>query len=90
MYMIRQTPQRANSRVRFPFAGNRTEDDIERVVAQEPFCWGAMIGQLAFALSILAILAVPGPTNTLLMTSGVSIGFRRSLRLVYRQNYRDI
>jgi threonine/homoserine/homoserine lactone efflux protein len=66
----------------FPFAGNRTEDDIERVVAQEPFCWGAMIGQLAFALSILAILAVPGPTNTLLMTSGVSIGFRRSLRLV--------
>jgi threonine/homoserine/homoserine lactone efflux protein len=40
-----------------------------------------MIGLVTVVLSILAILSVPGPTNTLLMTSGASIGFRRSLPL---------
>jgi threonine/homoserine/homoserine lactone efflux protein len=37
---------------------------------------------LAFALSVLALLAVPGPTNTLLAGAGASGGARRSLRLL--------
>ncbi|MCX5515014.1 hypothetical protein C3941_11720 [Kaistia algarum] len=37
---------------------------------------------LAFALAVLALLAVPGPTNTLLAASGATAGFRRSLRLL--------
>jgi threonine/homoserine/homoserine lactone efflux protein len=37
---------------------------------------------LLFALTVLTILGTPGPTNTLLATSGAAAGFRASLRLV--------
>lgn len=35
-----------------------------------------------FALTVLAILWTPGPTNTLLATAGGTIGFRKAARLV--------
>ncbi|WP_181707317.1 LysE family translocator [Chthonobacter rhizosphaerae] len=41
-----------------------------------------MTDLVPFALAVLALLATPGPTNTLIAASGASVGFRRSLRLV--------
>lgn len=41
-----------------------------------------MVDILAFTLAALALLAAPGPTNTLLATSGASAGGVRSLSLV--------
>ena len=35
-----------------------------------------------FALTVLAILATPGPTNTLLTTAGATSGIRRALPLI--------
>lgn len=41
-----------------------------------------MTNPVLFALTVLALLATPGPTNTLLATVGASTGFRASLPLV--------
>ena len=41
-----------------------------------------MENPIVFALTVLAILATPGPTNTLLATAGAANGWRRSLPLV--------
>jgi threonine/homoserine/homoserine lactone efflux protein len=41
-----------------------------------------MTEMLAFVLAVIALLAVPGPTNTLLAASGAAIGLRPSLRLI--------
>lgn len=40
-----------------------------------------MTDPLAFLLACAAVLFVPGPTNTLLATSGAACGFKRSLML---------
>lgn len=41
-----------------------------------------MTDPVAFLLAVVALLATPGPTNTLLAASGAAAGLARSLRLV--------
>jgi len=41
-----------------------------------------MTNYLYFALAVLAVLATPGPTNTLLATSGATVGLYRSAPLL--------
>ncbi len=41
-----------------------------------------MIDPLAFVASVLALLALPGPTNTLLATAGGLVGTQRAVRLI--------
>ncbi|MBY0248810.1 MAG: LysE family translocator [Nitrospiraceae bacterium] len=38
--------------------------------------------QALFALEVFGVLAIPGPTNSLLFVSGVSRGFQASLKLI--------
>jgi threonine/homoserine/homoserine lactone efflux protein len=42
----------------------------------------ALTHPIPFALAVLALLVVPGPTNTLLAGSGAALGVPRSLRLL--------
>lgn len=41
-----------------------------------------MTDPLAFLSAVLTLLALPGPTNTLLATAGAAVGLRRSLVLI--------
>ena len=44
--------------------------------------WNQMEDPLLFSLAVLTILGTPGPTNTLLATSGGAVGVKASLPLV--------
>lgn len=41
-----------------------------------------MTDPLTFGFAIVAVLAIPGPTNALLLTSGATVGIRQSLPLL--------
>lgn len=41
--------------------------------------------QAIFLVEVLGVLALPGPTNSLLFVSGVSRGFRASLNLIFAE-----
>jgi threonine/homoserine/homoserine lactone efflux protein len=41
--------------------------------------------QALFVLEVLGVLAIPGPTNSLLFVSGVSRGFQPSLKLIFAE-----
>ena len=41
-----------------------------------------MADPTVFALAVLAVLATPGPTNTLMAVAGATVGLRKGLRLI--------
>ena len=41
-----------------------------------------MADPTVFALAVLAVLATPGPTNTLMAVAGATLGLRKGLRLI--------
>jgi threonine/homoserine/homoserine lactone efflux protein len=49
---------------------------------QKPCILRPMTDELSFIIMAVALLATPGPTNTLLATSGAASGFRKSLVLL--------
>ena len=49
---------------------------------REPCILRCMTDKFSFIIVALALLATPGPTNTLLATSGAASGFRKSLVLL--------
>lgn len=45
----------------------------------------AMNDPVSFGLAVVALLAVPGPTNTLLFTAGATVGLKRAAYLLFAE-----